>query len=81
MDKIAIIDSLKNCLGKLLVSAKRRLYDVEEIAVEDLDLAEVAFGFDASDTVRYFSWMQTSNEFVMSVRKDTIWLTGRVLKF
>ena len=76
MDKIAIIDSLKSCLGKRLVSAKRRLYDVEEIAVEDLDLAEVAFGFDAPDTVRYFSWVQTGNEFVLSVRKDTHLVDG-----
>lgn len=71
MDKIAVIENLKNCLGKRLVSAKRRLYDVEEIAIAELDLAEVAFGFDAPDAIRYFSWVQADDKFVLSVRKES----------
>lgn len=68
MDKIAITESLKMCLGRRLVSARRRLYELEGVPISELDIAEVVFSFDAPNTVRYFSWEQTNNEFELSVR-------------
>jgi len=68
MDKIAITEILKICLGQRLVYAKRRLYELEGVAIAELDLAEVVFGFDAPNIMRYFSWEQANDEFQLSVR-------------
>ena len=67
MEKIAIIESLKNCLGKRLISAKRRLYELEGGSLDSLDLAEIVLVFDAPDSTRYFSWEQVGDEFELSV--------------
>ncbi len=71
MDKITIIESLKPCLGTRLVSAKRRLYELEGVSISELDLAEVVFSFDAPGAIRYFSWKQFKDEFVLSVSSDS----------
>lgn len=68
MDKITISDSLKPCLGKRLISAKRRLYELEGGSVSELDSAEVVLDFDAPEAIRYFSWEQANDEFKLSVR-------------
>lgn len=69
MDKIAIIENLKNCLGKRLVFAKRRLYEFE--GVTELDLAEVVFYFGAPDETLCFRWEFSNDKFILCVRKES----------
>lgn len=71
MNKVAFTEIWKSCLGARLVSAKRRLYETEGVAVSQLDLAEVVLSFDALDSTRYFSWEQAGDEFELSVRSES----------
>ncbi len=71
MNKVAFTEIWKSFLGARLVSAKRRLYETEGVAVSQLDLAEVVLSFDALDSTRYFSWEQAGDEFELSVRSES----------
>ena len=67
--KTEYAELLKTCLGKPLVSAKRRFYkfEDEDIDVTHPDTAEVVLVFDASEATVYFSWHQFDDEFDLSI--------------
>lgn len=74
--KIKYSELLKSCLGKRLVSARRRFYKFDDdIDVTHPDTSEVVLFFDS--TTLYFCWEQFDDEFDLSIGDKTHLIDGQ----
>ena len=74
--KIEYSEFLKSCLGKGLVSARRRFYKFDDDTdVTHPDTSEVVLFFDL--IILYFSWEQFDDEFDLSIRDKTHLIEGQ----